>query len=415
MEKTLRTRSSEILLTLVLSFYVIWQMPIVALYTNTYMAMIVLVLLFVTIFLKGDTILVHTPKIMIAGLCGMLLTLFNRMILRDNLLNTVWAAFLELLPMGLGVMLIRKRMGAQLKVLVPVILLAYAVTLVTTYIGLQEYPMASRELATSSVDYAKYYAKNIGGFHFIYAIVVLHPMIICLLRMKNKKLLCAAYSVLIGTCIIASQYTMATLGFIISCGAYLFPTDKSRSAVGVRMFLLVVAATVALIMAPVILELLAEQEVLEASADKLKDAARVLRGQEVDNYGTRNRQWAYEYSWKQFLAAPLFGSMFTSARDSGGHSYVLDNMSRWGMVGLSVIVYIFIQVQRFYKELTGQTTVFYFAMFSMVMAIVFCIMNPHSWPYELGFVIPVIIYYILGDQNGDDEEISEVKEKREES
>ena len=54
-------------------------------------------------------------------------------------------------------------------------------------------------------------------------------------------------------------------------------------------------------------------------------------------------------------------------------------------------------------------------MFSMVMAIVFCIMNPHSWPYELGFVIPVIIYYILGDQNGDDEEISEVKEKREES
>lgn len=395
MLQTTTRRGDDALISVLLSFYVIWKMPIVAIYTNTYIAMLLLVMMFALLLLKDSDFLNHAPAIFGAAIACMTVTLITDLSLNMGLLNSVWAAFLDLLPMTLGAVMIYKKMDRQIKLLVPILIVVYVITTVTTYNGLQEFPMASRELATGSVDYGPYYARNIGGFNFIYSLVVLHPMFICILWGRRKRVLSIALSVLIGLCIFESKYTMAALTFMVSCIAYFIPMKKDKKDASVRLFLILIFAIVVYVLAPAILNRLAKLEILEASADKLEDIADMLQGEEADFLGTQLRQQAYERSWKTFLASPVWGTRLMSFGFSGGHSYILDTMANWGVIGLGLILYTLRKVAQYYKRITENTTIYYFVMLSLILAVVLSILNSHFWPYELGFIIPIFVYYSI--------------------
>lgn len=391
-----QNNKSDRLIKILLVFYVVWKMPIVALYTNTYLAMIALVLLMIQLFKDGD-FLHKAPMMFAAAIAMLLITMIDLSQRVENWFNIVWTCFLDFLPMILGVVLVHYRKDHLIKTVVSVILITYTITCITTYQGLQEFPMASRELATGSVDYAPYYAKNIGGFHFIYSLVILHPMFVCVLWGHKKKIFSIIMTVLIGLCIIESRYTTGALTFFISCAAYVLPTQEGRKNNAARWVLIVLIMIVVYAMAPAILNWLAEMEALEASADKLKDIAKTLQGESADTESFMNREKAYEESWKGFLRSPIWGCEIMTGiyGYNGGHSYVLDMLAKWGVIGILPVIYALRLILRHYRQMSNGHAVFYFMLLSYGIMLMLIFLNATFWSFELGFIIPVFAYYAL--------------------
>lgn len=71
-----QNKKSDLLIKLLLVFYVVWKMPIVALYTNTYLAMIALVLLMIQLFKDGD-FLYKAPMMFAAAIAMLLITMID--------------------------------------------------------------------------------------------------------------------------------------------------------------------------------------------------------------------------------------------------------------------------------------------------------------------------------------------------
>ena len=391
-----QNNKSDLLIKLLLVFYVVWKMPIVALYTNTYLAMIALVLLMIQLFKDGD-FLYKAPMMFAAAIAMLLITMIDLSQQVENWFNIVWSCFLDFLPMILGAVLIYYKKDNLIRTVVPVLLITYVITCITTYNGLQEYPMASRELATGSVDYAPYYAKNIGGFNFIYSLVILHPMFVCVLWGHKKKILSIALTVLIGICIMESRYTTAALTFLISCVAYVLPTQEGRKNNVARWILIVLIMVVVYAMAPAILDRLAETEALEASSDKLKDIAKMLRGESTDTESFMNREKAYEQSWKGFLRSPIWGCEIMTGIYSynGGHSYVLDMLAKWGVLGILPVIYALRLILKYYRQMSKGHAVFYCMLLSYGLLLVLIFLNASFWSYEAGFLVPVFAYYAM--------------------
>ncbi len=388
-------KGNEQLVSILLAFYVIWKTPFVALYTNTYIAMLLLLALFALLLMKDISYPNYAHAIFGAANVYLLFTLIEELCSKTELLLAGWTAFLAYLPLVLGSLLIYHKMEKQIKMLVPLLLLIYAVTSVTTYLGLQEFPTASRELATGSVNYAPYYARNIGGFTFIYSLVVLHPIFICVLRSLKRLLLCVALSILFGLCIFESKYAIASLTFMISCLSYFIPVGINAKFTKQRVYFVLLFLVTAFFLAPNILLWLSEQEIFADISDKLESLAFLLQGKETSLENTLARQEVYEVSWEAFLSAPILGTRLSSTGISGGHSYILDTMAYWGLAGLAVILFVLKRIARFYRQIAAKTTVYLFVMMSFVLAIVLSALNSMFWPYELGFIIPVMAYYAL--------------------
>ena len=101
------------------------------------------------------------------------------------------------------------------KIFINILLIISLVTSITTVIGLLQFPFASRELATGRNNIYPlkvYYSRNIGGYGFIYGIVLMLPILIGDFRFnvirKELRILCL---VLFYFSIILSKYTIALI------------------------------------------------------------------------------------------------------------------------------------------------------------------------------------------------------------
>jgi hypothetical protein len=285
-----------------------------------------------------------------------------------------------------------------------IIVLAIIVTMITTIVGCIENPSAARDLAKANADddYAiQYSMQNIGGYNFVYIMVLLYPVLILSYKLKRiGTFFTVAITVVIFLTVFYSEYTTALLLFLIS--SVLFFTKRNLSFRGI-VAITAFAVLFILLFSGFISDFLNWlSDVLESEtfALRLKSLAGGAEGLEQSEDA---RLELYRMSWNSFFGHPLFGTIFEGRRTDGGHSFILDNLGCYGLLG-GVLMYfmykgIFTRFFLPFKEKPG----FGYVVWTFIQAIILSIVNTGMFLEVLCLFAPILFYRIYGTERNTEE------------
>lgn len=309
----------------------------------------------------------------------------------------------KMIPAMMAMLLVRKRYFNSAKIIFGFYILHIIITMITTVIGLQTFPGASRdmgngEFVANNQLYTVYLSLNIGGFDLAYTIVLLIPIICYLFRYssefkksKTLKLMASLLLVFSMYCILRMEYTTALL-FSIFALTSLFTTEKTN----IQKYLIFV------FMVGIILYLskgfLAQgleymSTIVESKeiAVRFSDMASSISGQATSEISDVDaRQNAYMTSINTIISNPL--GIWLASSKTGGHSFLLDYIAKFGPIGLMLIIYMLhIVYKAFLKPYSGKQ-IYPFLVLEYLLFISTATMNPHLYLDYMAFVIPLFYY-----------------------
>lgn len=258
-----------------------------------------------------------------------------------------------------------KRLGLVVKI----ILFFSIITCITTILGLNKFPTAARDLASPIVIISNtmYSFYNIGGYDFIYFLVLLIPSVLYIFKnTKNVyiRILLLIVLLLCFTCIIKSQYTIALILSFLLVIPFLL---KSLNTVNIIIFILIDLLILLVLKNKIIsLFLLFSNIYRDAGIETLSVRFREIYYSLTNNElvgGALNRGILYRQSFNSFLKSPVTGNLFLYIKNPlGGHSEILDILGGAGIFGLSVFSSILLIYRKYIlKNLNQISTYILFA------------------------------------------------------
>ena len=377
-------------------------------YLTTYFYMVIVVVTviftFVTCSIKNirEYILLLIPFILFQSLD--ILTTPN-----SNILLRGYQIVLFMLPVCLGYYIIKKYekdgVGSN-RVFTAVIILTYLITLVTTIVGCINNPNAARVLATtaSSDDptAVSYNWQNIGGYTFVYSCTLLYPLLV--LSFKRRKLsliLVIAFAAAEFMLAINTEYTISLMLILFSSLLFFLPSNLTS-----KKFIIISVVTVVLVVVfssiiAVIMQRIGEMIGNEMMAEKM---TAVFSGKEAMDSMEDRRVDRYMLSLETFIKNPLFGSMFSGDMVKGGHSFILDTLSQYGLVGGVLLGFMYWRIFRiFYKPFKDKLG-FGFVIWLFIQPIVLSTLNTDMWLNNLCLFSPIMLISIFGVDDPIDKE-----------
>jgi|SRR5690625_1988245 len=244
------------------------------------------------------------------------------------------------------------------------VLISLFITGITTLIGLISIPSAARMLTSSSTlveDNFMLNSKNIGGFDFVYGLIIFIPTLISFMifrRTRGKinllKLSFLLLIILIFYITLKSSFTIALISLILGIVLGLISKMKPRSIILV------------IILSCVVYQLLPNETLggylnkvaynLENPyvSERLHDIGNNLKGVQSTSSHLSNRTILYDMSFNTFIDHPITGVgpyYYVSGVGVGYHSQILDDLARYGVFGLSFYLLFF---YTFYKYINKQ-------------------------------------------------------------
>lgn len=283
-----------------------------------------------------------------------------------------------------------------------VTLVMYIVTAVTTIIGNEKYPQASRMIATlSNRDflYTIYVKENIGGFTFVYELVLLIPLLIYLIRSKTiRPVLGYVILVLVAITVFVTEYGMAIMLLAASLPLLLLPKLTTKRLVILLMIILVLFVFFAGFIADVF-ENISEQMDSDTLSDRFLAVAQALRGEDqLTEGGTgANRMERYQKSMDAFRNTSFLGGW--GKVTTGGHSFVFDALGNFGLVGIAALVIVFYSMYMIaLNPCRGQAHYPYF-LWTYMIAVVLMVMNPKNFGVIFLYILPVLNHVLMEKPN----------------
>lgn len=268
------------------------------------------------------------------------------------------------------------------------VIACYVITSITTVIGNIRYPLASRILATGDVfSVAFYTAKNIGGFTFVYELVLLIPLIIYMFKNSMiNKWLSAGLIVLLGYTIIKTEYTTAFLFFILSLLLFFIPNltiKKIYVLLGVFVILFVVNVDYF----ADLLRRLGQNLESEIFSTRFNELALMLEGEDIIDTGNAgSRAELYRRSFNAFVNSDFVGSW--SNIGIGGHSFILDTMGRYGVLGIIAIFVVYVTIYSLFVKPYKSEKFYPYLFYVYIMAMVLAFLNPKMYMFIFIVVFP---------------------------
>ncbi len=287
----------------------------------------------------------------------------------------------------------------QKKIMVNIVIFALLATAVTSIVGLASDPGAARYLATvSNADEARNVQlgwKNVGGFSFTYILLTLYPVMICYAKEMNlalwKKLLLTAILLMYY---ISAEYMTGLTGFVILSSLWFMPKKFSdKKLFGILIFLFVLLL---LLKTPIAMLLYRLASTTSSSTlyERFVYIADSLMGVSSESdVGLRGE--LFQLSINGFLQHPILGNWYSGGRN-GGHSYVLDFICKYGIIGISMLIWSYKRIYDLFFARFRNTAYFGYAMAAFGTAIVLSIINTGDHWFELTLIIPLILGVILG-------------------
>lgn len=382
----------ELLIILVL----LHNIPIIGYHTPSLVFGVVVVLLYV--FTIRDILAIWKIKItpILSATCPISLSCFANIIINQYPFATeIYGLLQNMAYPVIGVTLVRYDLPKTTKHLFWVLLLSYMVTALTTFIGCNAIPgvarlMASKEhLKESGMD-SLIMNMNIGGFSYNYGWALMTTLLIMMIKEKNRyRWIEFAALVLFGLAIFASEYTTAIILYVVSLLLIFAPQVFKKRQFIVITILLSIIAVANLFWVSQLLAYLADNYFEGDVSSRLQDLSAVLSGQGHDVSDTSDmaeRQQVYSKSIEALLSHP-FGAW--DIKQVGGHSFVLDCIGRFGILGIILIIVSYRSIFKSFIKPFSNSSKYGFALFAFLVTIITEIVNPQPNLIFITFILPV--------------------------
>lgn len=275
------------------------------------------------------------------------------------------------------------------------ILVMYAFTAVTTIIGNDEYPQASRFLATDTLDAfwrQRYLKANIGSFSLAYGLVLLTPLVIHLTKSRKINVIIGiGLLVLIGVTLMVMEYGMAVILYAASLSLLLIPKLTTKKIIVLLVIVLLFVFLFGGVLANVFeqISLSVDSETL---AERFMAVADVLRGEDKTSSATaQNRTEFYNMSLRVFAETSLLGRWGRkNVSVTGGHSFVLDAMGDFGLLGIVALIVVFVTMYQLALKPYKSRNCYPYFLWTYLLACVLMIMNPKTYGMIFLLVIPLV-------------------------
>jgi len=271
----------------------------------------------------------------------------------------------------------------------------YLITAVTTIMGNMIFPQASRLMSTGMDGehtlYDAYRAYNIGSFAFVYELVL--PVAFLPFVFKQKVLprwLTIGIYVLVLYCMYASQFTIA-LVCVLGYGVFFFIgyIRNPRGLIGYA----IVFGIILFAIVPVILPWLGSNVGDEIMSQRFEEMSNVVSGVgATEDSDVDQRQSLYMRSINTFLANPL-----TGGKGGGGHSFILDIMAKYGIMGILMLWIMLRSMYNIYVRPYRHTFFYSYLLFSYIIYLMLIILNPGPLYMSVTFLVPLIAF-VLGNE-----------------
>lgn len=289
------------------------------------------------------------------------------------------------------------------------ILICYVFTAITTTIGCTRFPLAARYLAsvesTTDGQYILYTKNNIGGFTFIYEITLLTPLISYLIKEKKiNRLLGVAILVLFGVTILTAEYTTALVLFVITIPIMFFGkiTKRKLTAIFVLLILFFLVGTQWI---ADLLQSLSERMESETVSARFEYLSQILSGNTItDTENSGDRMSLYQLSWDEFTRTLGLGNW--GRAPTGGHSYLLDTIGVYGIVGVAVLIIFYRYIYRMHIKPYWKDRLFGYIYYLLIMCLLLALLNPKSFLFVLIGVLPLFAEVYQDRKTGDENEIT---------
>jgi len=271
------------------------------------------------------------------------------------------------------------------------ILLMYLFTAVTTYIGCIRFPEAPRYLATLSQEmalYNTYVSSNIGGFTFIYELVLITPLFVYLTKSKKLNPIIGILIIaFIGVTFVKAQYTTALIMYILSLLVLCIPRINTKK------IMIIVAVALVLIIANISffaeffdkLSTSVESDVFSTRFEYISDA---LGGEASDVEGTGDRISLYKKSWNAFVNSWFMGDWSTRG-SAGGHSFFFDTLAVYGLAGFVCMIIMYTLIYQQFIRPYKDSDAYPYCLWSFMVGIILAVINPKTYMFILIFVLPL--------------------------
>lgn len=383
-------------------------MPIVSRFTSTYFTtytyMLIVALIMIGIILANGTISLnkYCGGILLPFILYNLLTFFNR---SESVVLWGYSILLNMAPIILGYFIIYHKKW-DVSYYRNIILIAFTITIITTCVGLIRYPYAARVLATiesaSDANAVLYTWKNIGGYEFVYMVALLYPLLILAYKRKKIGLLPTIIGVIgIFAMVILSEYTTAFLLLLISSLLFLVKRNLTKKDIWIFLLFSIVCMVV---LDDALSDFLQWIGSLTGSETMMERLDSLAGGQTGLEQSESNRIFLYEQSIQSFFSNPLFGTLLKGGGGVGGHSFVLDTIGVYGILGGVLLFFMYRKIYRLFFAPFQNKAGYGYVIWLFFQAILLSCVNTGMWIPVLTLFAPVILYKIYDDGKMDYED-----------
>ena len=363
--------------------------------TYSYMVLVVMSALF-TLFACR---LVHLKE-MITMIVPFLIYQILAMLFVQNkdVLLAGYQILLFMLPVCLGFYLQSNSFHSELYS--AVIVIAFLVTGITTIYGCMAFPDAARVLATIKTSQdptaVRYDWLNIGGYSFVYSMVLLYPFVVLAFKMKRLHIIpTVIITVVAFSAVISASYSYAFMLLMVTTLLFFIPRNITvkRFILLTIFFVLVVflfRSTVAAIVSA-----LGDSLGNSTMTDKINA---IFLGKDAIEGFDDDRGTLYMLSIKAFLKNPLIGNLSVGRDTTGGHSFILDNLGNYGLLGGGLMLLMYRGIWRTFFRPAKDRPGYCFVFWAFIQPLILSSVNTGMWLDNLCLYTPIMMCIIYGKE-----------------
>ena len=321
------------------------------------------------------------------GLYGITLSASNAMLWG-------YSALLDFLPIFAAIYMFKSH-ERLIKPVAIITIIAVAVTVITTTVGLYIYPDAARFLATDFNETNEFYTTlewmNVGGYETVYTALLLYPLVIYAFKQKKIHLATAVVIALVLLVfILRSQYTIALLLFIVTTGLFFTKKDLTSK----QVWIMLAAAAVLILAFWAVFSSLIELLAKNVESKEISSRLFALAGGVDGLSSSEDKRWElYIRSFTTMFRYPIIGGYWFEGMTSG-HSFILDMLANWGALGAMALFFVYRKIYNMFYRPYRFDRGFGYILWIFLQTIFLSVLNTGAWIAVLTLFVPVMLCFI---------------------
>jgi len=353
---------------------------------------------YLTVLMKNTKLFMKILNTTILIFVFITLSYFAQWAEKTTFFQQIYFLFLFWVPFIMMLYIVETNDRKLYKAIIITTIVSLALTSITTIRGITLYPFASRYLATGQSELYNldmYRRINIGGYDFIYGLVLMIPVLIYLIHWdKRHRIIYFSIIALYTVCIIKSQYTIAVLMVIISLALLFIKRINFKTVSVILLALITIFLIFQMDIAAIFFNMarmigkngyIMLSKRLTEIADSISQSGAI---------GGLSRYNLYGKSIQAFIYNPILGTLINpiSNYTPGGHSSLLDTLGFLGLLGMGFIIYFCSLFYKKVKENFSKHNVYSYVKYLMLATVILATLNTIFSSVLISIVLFVVSY-----------------------